>query len=125
MEEREAAGEAFPIHADRPPLRVDDGGAVRIGQTRVSLDLVVEQFENGMSPEEMIRAYDTLNLADVYAVVAYYLKHRDDVSAYLKRRGEEAESLRAKIEAEHPCVLREELLSRRGVRKQDHAPTGQ
>jgi uncharacterized protein (DUF433 family) len=117
--------ETLPIHADPPPLRTDEGGAVRVGKTRVSLDLVVEQYENGMSPEDMVRAYDTLGLADVYAVIAYYLRHRDEVRAYLKRRHEEAEALRAKIESERPRVGREELLARRGAREKDHAPAGQ
>ena len=34
----------LPIHADPPPLRVDEGGVVRVGGSRVSLDLVVEQY---------------------------------------------------------------------------------
>jgi hypothetical protein len=63
----------------------------------------------------MVRAYDTLVLADVHAVIAYYLRYRDQVRAYLKQREEEAEALRAKIEAEHPRVTREELLARRGA----------
>src|SRR5262245_63304649 len=88
------------LHAEPPPLRMDEGGAVRVGKSRVSLDLVVEQFENGMTPEDLVRAYDTLVLADVYAVIAYYLRHHDEVRAYLKRREEEAKALRAKIEAE-------------------------
>ena len=108
-----SAAEALPLHADRPPLRVDEGGVVRVGNGRISLDLIVEQYENGMTPEDMVRAYDTLALADAYAVIAYYLRHRDEVRAYLKRRGEQAEALRAKIEAERPRVTREELLARR------------
>src|SRR5262245_37675664 len=103
----------LPLHAVSPPLRVDEGGAVRVGTTRISLDLIVEQYENGMTPEDMVRAYDCLELADVYALLAYYLRHRDEVRAYLKRRVEEAEALRAKIEAERPRVSREELLARR------------
>src|SRR6185437_7990026 len=99
--------------ADQVPLRVDEGGVIRVGNTRISLDLIVEQYENGMTPEDMVRAYDTLVLADVHAVIAYYLRHRDEVRAYLKRRAEEAEALQAKIEAEHPRVAREELLARR------------
>ena len=116
---------ALPVHPDRPPLRVDEGGAVRVGKSRISLDLVVEQYENGMTPEDMVRAYDTLGLADVHAVIAYYLRHRDLVRTYLKRRGEEAEALRAKIEAERPRVSREELLARRSAREKANAPTGQ
>jgi hypothetical protein len=29
------------IYAEPPPLRVDEGGAVRVGKSRISLDLVV------------------------------------------------------------------------------------
>src|SRR6202451_2252946 len=100
----------LPLPADLPPLRLDQGDVVRIGDSRISLDLVVEQYENGMTPEDMVRAYDTLVLADVHAVIAYYLRHRDEVRAYLKRRAEEAEALRAMIEAERPRASREELL---------------
>lgn len=114
----------LPLHADPPPLRVDEGDAVRVGNSRISLDLIVEQYENGMTPEDMIRAYDTLALADVYAVIAYYLRHRDEVRAYLKRRAEEAETLRTKIETERPRISREELLARRAREKAD-APAGQ
>src|SRR5437588_7279803 len=96
--------EVLPLHAERPPLRVDEGGAVRVGNSRISLDLVVEQYENGMAPDDMVRAYDTLVLADVHAAIAYYLRHRDEVQAYLKRRKDEATALRAKIEAERPRV---------------------
>ena len=117
--------DGLPFHADRPPLRVDQGGAVRVGKSRVSLDLVVKQYENGMTPEDLFRAYDTLDLTDVHAVIAYYLRHRDEVRAYLKRREEEAEALRAKIEAERPSVSRAELLARRSAREKADAPTGQ
>jgi uncharacterized protein (DUF433 family) len=115
----------LPLHAERPPLRVDEGGAVRVGNSRISLDLLVEQYENGMTPEDMVRAYDTLVLADVHAVIAYYLRHRDEVRAYRKRREEEAEALRTKIEAERPRVSREELVARRRARDKDNAPAGQ
>ena len=114
----------LPLHTELPPLSVDEGGAVRIGGSRVTLDLIVEQYESGMSPEDMVRAYDTVVLADVHAVIAYYLRHRDEVGAYLKRRAEEAESLRAKIEAERPRVSRDELLARRAAREKADAPTG-
>jgi uncharacterized protein (DUF433 family) len=107
------------------PLRVDEGGAVRVGNSRISLDLIVEQYENGKTPEDMARVYDTLVLADVHAVIAYYLRHRDEVQEYLKKRKQEAEALQAKIEAEHPRITREELAARRNAREKDHAPAGQ
>jgi uncharacterized protein (DUF433 family) len=121
----EALDGPLPLRSDPLPLRVDNGGAVRVGRSRISLDLIIEQYENGMMPEEMVRAYDTLVLADVYAIIAYYLRHRDEVQAYLKRREEEAEALRATIEAEHPPITRKELLARRSAREKVDAPASQ
>src|SRR6266403_5096768 len=116
-----SSANGLPLHAEAPPLRVDEGGVVRVGRSRISLDLVVEQYENGMTPDDMVRAYDTLVLADVFAVIAYFLRHRNEVQAYLKQRAEEAEALRAKIESERPRVTREELLARRAAGEKDHA----
>ena len=121
----EMASGTFAILADGPPLRLDEGGVVRVGKSRISLDLVVEQYENGMTPDEMVRAYDTLELADLYATIAYYLRHRDEVRAYLQRRTNEAGAMRAKIASERPRVTREELMARSGVPETDHAPAGQ
>jgi hypothetical protein len=78
-----------------------------------------------MTPEDVVRAYDTIALADVYAVIAYYLRHRDEVRDYLKQREEQAGALRAKLEADRPRVSREELLARRSARENANAPTGQ
>lgn len=113
------------LEAETPPLRVDDGGAVRVGKSRISFDLVVEQHENGATPDEIARAYDTLDLADIYSVIGYYLRHRAEVRAYLKQRADEAAALRCQIEAERPRVGRDELLARRAAEEKDHAPTGQ
>src|SRR5436190_19957689 len=114
----------LPIHTEVSPLREDEGGVVRVGKSRITLDLIVEQYENGMTPEDMVRAYDTLVLADVHAVIAYYLRHHDEVRDYLKRRAEEAASLRARIEGERPRVSCEELLARQRAKEKADAPTG-
>lgn len=103
----------LPLPAARPPLRVDPGGAVRVGRSRVGLDVVVGQYEGGQSPEAIVLAYDTLVLADVHAVIAYYLRHRDAVRAYLGRRAGEADAQRARVEAEQPRLTRAALESRR------------
>jgi uncharacterized protein (DUF433 family) len=104
---------------------MDEGGAVRVGDSRISLDLVVEQYDSGMTPEDMVRAYDTLALADVYSVIGYYLRHRDEVTAFLKRRQGEAAELRARIEAARPRVSPDEVLERQRARGRADAVTGQ
>jgi uncharacterized protein (DUF433 family) len=114
----------LPLQAEGPPLRIDEGGCARVGKSRVSLDLVVEQYENGMSPEDLVRAYDALELGDVHAVIAYYLRHREEVRVYLKQREDEARALRARIEAERPRISRDELLARRSALEKTDAPAG-
>ncbi|MBI3973871.1 MAG: DUF433 domain-containing protein [Chloroflexi bacterium] len=96
------------------PLRRDSGGTFRVGATRVPLDTVVHAFNEGATPEEIVQRYSTLRLADVYAVISYYLHNRAEVEAYLRRREQEAENLRRKIEADFaPHGIRERLLARR------------
>ena len=107
----------LPFDAVAPPLRIVEGGAVRVGKCRITLDLVVEEYESGMTPEDMVRAYDTLNLAEVYGAIAYYLSHRDAVKEYMRRREEKAQALRAEIEARQPRISREELLARRAAKE--------
>lgn len=114
----------LPLEAEYPPLRVDEGGAVRVGKSRISLDLVIAQYESGASPEDMVRTYDSLALEDVHAVIAYFLRHKSEVRLYLKRRAEEAAGLQEKIETERPRISREDLLARRTAREQGHAATG-
>ena len=71
------------IAAEPIPLEADVDGVVRVGGTRVTLDTVVIAFMEGATAEEILYQYPSLNLADVYAVIAYYLQRRSEVEAYL------------------------------------------
>lgn len=96
------------------PLRSDEHGVVRIGSSRVTLDVVVHAFDAGASPEEIVESFPTLTLPDVYATIAYLLRHRPEVDAYLRQQAEEAEAIRRKIEARYPSAgLRQRLRARR------------
>jgi uncharacterized protein (DUF433 family) len=72
------------VAAEPVPLRLDTGGTFRVGQTRVTLDTVVATFESGATAEEIALRCPTLELADVYAVIGYYLRHKEEVEAYLR-----------------------------------------
>ena len=115
----------LPRKMNDVPLRCVEGGAARVGTSRVTLDLLVEEYESGSTPEDIVRAYDSLSLPDVYAVITYYLQNRDEVRAYLARRETEADRLQIEIEAGHPTVSREELNSRRRAGGHDRAAPGQ
>jgi uncharacterized protein (DUF433 family) len=79
-------------------LRTDNTGTVRIGRSRVTLDVVLADYRSGMTPEEIVRQLDTLDLADVYAAIAYYHRHRAEVDEYLHKREVAADALRREIE---------------------------
>jgi uncharacterized protein (DUF433 family) len=96
------------------PLRIEADGTVRVGKTRVTLDILVGAYNMGYSAEKIARSYSTLQLADIYAVLSYYLRHREEVDAFLLQRQLEAEELRRKIEELcPPDGFRERLLARR------------
>ena len=100
------------------PLRIDESGTVRVGNTRVILDLVIGAFHQGRTPEKIVEMFTTLRLADVYAVIGYYLQHRVTVDAYLRQRQEAAEEFRRFYEAQYPSNgLRERLLARRAAKE--------
>ena len=95
------------------PLRMDEGDVIRIGNTRVTLQSVVADFHRGASPEEIAHHYPTLNLSEVYLVIAYYLQNRAEVDAYVEQQRQLANEERKAYEADHPIdPLRERLLTR-------------
>lgn len=103
------------IHADTAPLRTNDDGIVYIGQSRVTLTTIIAAFHRGDSPEQIVDSFDVLSLADVYAVIAYYLKHRDEVDAYIQEQKQSATHLQQELEAKQPDMfsLRKRLLKRK------------
>ena len=76
----------FAAQTESPPLREDAWGALRVGESRVLLELVIQAFDDGATPEAIVQSYSTLKLPDVYAVIAYYLRHRQQVEEYLAKR---------------------------------------
>jgi uncharacterized protein (DUF433 family) len=106
---------AFTVQAEAPPLREDAAGALRVGDSRVLLELVIRAFQDGATPETIVQRYSTLALPDVYAVIAYYLRHRREVEEYLARREQKAEEVRQRLERQQGDLseIRARLLAQR------------
>lgn len=95
------------------PVRIDADGTMRIGETRVPLQTIIYAFRQGDSPEQMVDSFPVLTLADVYAVIAYYLRERDMVEVYVQRQEAIADEVRRENEARFPTEgLRARLLAR-------------
>jgi uncharacterized protein (DUF433 family) len=105
------------IQSDTPPLRESEDGVVRIADTRIPLERVIQSFLAGLTPEQIAQNFDALKIEDVYAVVNYYLHHRPEVDAYLAAAEQDALRTRELIEKQFdPSGIRARLLSRRDRR---------
>jgi uncharacterized protein (DUF433 family) len=89
------------IQADPVPLAADATGTIRVANTRVTLDTVVELFRTGATAEELTERFPVLSAADVHAVLAYYLRHRDEVDSYLAEQTRQAEAALAGLGDHH------------------------
>ena len=117
---------SLTIQNDPVPLRIDEQGVVRVGDSQVLLDIVIREFNNGAEPEAIAHGYPTLHLADVYGVIAYYLRHPKEIDDYLGDRRQDAEKLRQEIEGKQPgrAELRAKLLARKAQMELAHASPG-
>src|SRR4051794_15797643 len=93
---------AVAVAPEPVPLMKDDAGRLMVVGTRVPLDTLVSAFKRGESAESIHESYDTVALVDVYAVLAYYLRHRAEVEAYLAEQEREGDEVQAFIESKYP-----------------------
>ncbi len=56
------------------------GAVVRVAHTRVTLDTVVAAFDAGATAEEIAQQYSSVPPPDVYSVITYYMRHKEEVS---------------------------------------------
>lgn len=96
------------------PLKTDTNGVIRVNQTRITLDTVVTAFLEGATAEEIREQYSSLELADIYAVLSYYLQHQTEVHAYLLDRQNIANFVQQEAEKRfNPGGIRDRLLARK------------
>lgn len=108
---------AVAIDPEPVPLVRDPAGRLMVPGTRISLDVLVAAFKRGKTPEAIHDSCETISLADVYAILTYYLRHRAEVEAYLAEQEREGAEIQARIETEYPLRdgLRAKLLARLGT----------
>jgi uncharacterized protein (DUF433 family) len=101
------------IDPEPVPLVRDQAGRLMVPGSRVCLDVLVAAFKRGASPEAIYDNYETVPLADVYAIFSYYLRHRAEVEAYLAEQVREGAEIQARIEEIYPPDgLRAKLIAR-------------
>ena len=74
---------------------------IRIKGTRIGIEIVIEDFLDGASPEEIAIRYPSLSLEQVYATITYYMANREEVNTYIETGWREVEKA-AQAQDENP-----------------------
>lgn len=78
------------------------GGKPRIAGHRIRVqDIAVLHEQQGQSPDEIVSLYPQLSLAKVYAALAYYHDHQEDI----RRDMAEDEAFVEDFKHQHPSCL--------------------
>lgn len=57
---------------------------IRIKGTRVGIEIVIEKFLDGASPDEIRRQHPHLTLKQIYGTITYYLFNKETIDAYIE-----------------------------------------
>jgi uncharacterized protein (DUF433 family) len=100
-----AAHQIIHNHIEKTPGVL--GGKARIAGHRIRVaDVVLWHEKRGQSPDVIVSAiYPSITLADVYAALAYYHDHREEIEEDFQREA----TLVASIQARYPSKLRDRL----------------
>ena len=103
------------LEVEAPRFREDATGAIRVGNSRVLLELVIRAFQDGASPVAIVQRYSTVSLSDVYSAIGYYLRHQEAVETYLNYREQLADSVHQRLLGIQPdlSVIRSRLLAQK------------
>ncbi len=78
-----------------PHVTIDDQGTARLGKTRYKvLHLAAEHYHYGWTAEELLRQHPDLRPQEVYASLAYFYDHFDELVQQLRAQESQVESLR-------------------------------
>ena len=97
------------------------GGKPRIDGHRITVKhIVLDHQRGGMSPDEVVSAYPSLTLSDVYAALAYYHDYRVEIDADIKADDDHG----AELERQNPGTLIDRLRQRKADGADNTLPPG-
>jgi hypothetical protein len=72
---------------------------MRVSKTRVPLDTIIAAFSEGATAEEIAYQYPVVPLADIYAVIGYYLHRKKTSGSISQMQGESPRLIASRCEA--------------------------
>ncbi len=89
-------------------------GTIRVGSSRVLLDLVVHHFKQGATAEQIQHSFPSVTLRDIYGAIFYYLEHTEEVETYLANQETQAEEIERTLRStQGPTCVQKRLEERR------------
>jgi uncharacterized protein (DUF433 family) len=87
-------------------IEIDEHGVAWISDTKVKvIEVALDKLVHGSSPEEIHFQYPHLSLAQVYAALAYYYEHQNELESEIQRRWQEVNQMAA-LETDTPLQQR-------------------
>lgn len=88
------------------------GGQPRIAGHRIKVkDVVIWHEQQGLSPDEIVSLYPSITLADVYAALAYYHDHLEEIRQHIR----EAEAFALEMKQNTPSLVQQKLKEQRAA----------
>jgi uncharacterized protein (DUF433 family) len=90
-------------------IEIDEQGVAWISYTKVKvMEVAIDKLVHGSSPEDIHFQYPHLSLAQVYAALAYYYEHQNELDSEIQRRWQEVNEMAA-LEANANTPLQQRL----------------
>jgi uncharacterized protein (DUF433 family) len=100
------------------PSKHGEVECIRIKGRRVAIERILEQYKEGMGPEQIAReVYPDLPLEAIYATILYYLHNKAAVEAYLEEGERIADAWYQEYLEKGPYFLRDEALAEIAAKK--------
>lgn len=94
--------------ANYPHVFIASDGIARVGDTRYKVEhLAAEHYHYGWTAEELLRQHPNLRPEQVYAALAYFYDHYDEIVASITTTARQTDIARS-----HQTLSRADLLSR-------------
>ena len=85
------------------------GGKPRIAGHRIRVeDVVIWHEQQGLSPDEIVSLHPSITLADVYAALAYYHDHLEEI----RQQIQEDEAFALEMKRKTPSLVQQKLQER-------------
>ena len=97
---------------DSVPLVQLENGAVRVRDSRVTLETIVYRMQVGDTIDDIHSGFPTVSTSQIKDILAWYFENKAEADEYLQQVEEESERLRQWVESQPGYKERHERLLR-------------